>query len=375
MSLRTIVFAVLCTVLLPGMWAARECRAADEAFTIKLGGRIQADAAFYADDASDLGNGTEIRRARLSASGTVRDAWYYKLEYDFAGSGAIKDAFIRYDGWDGRYLMIGQIWQFVGLEGFTSSKYITFMERSLPINTLTPDRALGVSMNHYGESWNLGYGVFGDNAADHKAGDESWSISSRLNVAPRHEPGDVLQFGASLLYREPDDTRTLSFSAEPDTHIADDPLVDTGDITGVRHHTIAGLEASWVAGPWSVQGEYVRVEIERETAAALAFDGWYAFVSWFPTGESRPYSVKYAAYDKLKPLAASGAWELALRLAEVNLDSADVAGGVLRTATLGINWYPDQYLRFMLNLIRADSERQGVADDPLVLQLRAQIAW
>ena len=81
-----------------------------------------------------------------------------------------------------------------------------------------------------------------------------------------------------------------------------------------------------------------------------------------------------------------GAWELAVRLAEVDLsDWDDIAAGTgatgahsgeLETTTVGLNWYVNKNVRFMLNYVMADAEYgAGVSDEPDILQFRAQMDW
>lgn len=60
----------------------------DGRFTAQIGGRVQADAAFYDSDKTKLGSGTELRRARLFMKGTLWRSWRYKFNYDFTGSGS-----------------------------------------------------------------------------------------------------------------------------------------------------------------------------------------------------------------------------------------------------------------------------------------------
>ncbi|RMD70175.1 MAG: ATPase, partial [Gammaproteobacteria bacterium] len=53
----------------------------DGNFAFQVGGRVMADAAFYDEDASSLGDGTEIRRARLFAKGILFHDWAFKGQY------------------------------------------------------------------------------------------------------------------------------------------------------------------------------------------------------------------------------------------------------------------------------------------------------
>ncbi|MFT5133716.1 MAG: phosphate-selective porin OprO/OprP, partial [Gammaproteobacteria bacterium] len=59
----------------------------DGDFKFRVGGRIQMDAATYAEDKLRHNDGTELRRVRLFAEGTLWENWNYKLQYDFTGSG------------------------------------------------------------------------------------------------------------------------------------------------------------------------------------------------------------------------------------------------------------------------------------------------
>lgn len=72
----------------------------DGDFSLRIGGRIQADAATYSEDTRRQNDGTEMRRARIFAQGSLWQAWNYKLQYDFVetGSSGIKDAYIQYAG-------------------------------------------------------------------------------------------------------------------------------------------------------------------------------------------------------------------------------------------------------------------------------------
>lgn len=89
-------------------------------------------------------NGNEFRRARLFTSWTIYNNVDFKLQIDFSGGEVtLKDAFITIKELPvvGNF-RVGHFIEPFRLEALTSSKYITFMERGLPISTI-PERNTG----------------------------------------------------------------------------------------------------------------------------------------------------------------------------------------------------------------------------------------
>jgi phosphate-selective porin OprO/OprP len=54
-----------------------------------------------------------------------------------------------------------------------------------------------------------------------------------------------------------------------------------------------------------------------------------------------------------------GAWELAARYSVFDANSKDVAGGVLRNVTLGVNWYWNPNTKVQFNYIHAMPDTPG----------------
>jgi phosphate-selective porin OprO/OprP len=113
--------------------------ACDNGFAAKAGGRLMIDTAFYGSDnasgATKLGDGTEMRRARLFLAGTLfNENWAYKTEIDVAENAvASKDIWLQYKGlkaFNNLSIKVGNQKEPFGLENMTSSRFITFMERA-----------------------------------------------------------------------------------------------------------------------------------------------------------------------------------------------------------------------------------------------------
>lgn len=336
--------------------------------TMDIGGRAHLDYAFYDDDVRDLGDGGEVRRARLFASGELAPQWSYKAQFDFAGGDvATKDLYVAYSGLAAGKLTIGQFKQPLSLENLTSSKYTTFVERALPVG-LASDRRLGIGFTTAGDHYVFAASAYGQEVDDQGL-DEGLGAGARFAYTPVNSENNLVHLGIAGAWEEaPNATDTLRLRARPESHVTDVRLVDTGTMTGVESLTRTGLEAAWVRGPFSLQAELLGIDVSRRTGDFTG-GGWYVFGSWFLTGESRPY--KGGAFGRVNPRGGQGAWEVALRYSTLDLDDGAVSGGEEDNITLGLNYYVTPHLKFQGNLTRVQSTRDGIDDDPDILQFRA----
>jgi phosphate-selective porin OprO/OprP len=356
---------------------------ADGEFKFQVGGRLMVDTArfFNTQGPNKLHSGTEIRRARLFMAGEVFNDWKFKNQIDFAGDGvSVKDAWLRYTGFKPTDITVGQFKEPFSLEELTSSKYITFMERALP-NAFAPSRHIGAGVNYNGDNMTAAAGWFAGTTAnqpDNSDGNQENGGAARLTYAPINdqEKHTLVHLGASAAYRTVSDDE-LQYRERPEAHIANHRLVDTGTMNDVDNVTQWGLEAATVLGPFSAQGEYISVAVDRNGESDPDFYGWYGYASWFLTGESRPY--KHGVFGRVKPKSVVGeggygAWELAARLSKIDLEDSGVEGGEETDVTLGVNWYATSSIRFMLNYVDVINQKKGgTSDEPSLVEMRAQV--
>ena len=358
---------LIATTVLAGLVVVPAANA--EEMTVNLGGRIQLDGALYDDDITDLGSGMEVRRARLFVDGDINEDWSYKAQYDFASSSDIKDLYIRYKGDIGQ-ITIGQSKVPFGLEELTSSKYTTFMERSLPTTAFAPSRRLGVSWAKAINDWLLQGMVYGKEANQSINGDQGLGVAGRVSWTPVKTDDGLIHIGVDGAWMEPSSTtdKTARYRTRPESHVTSVRLVDIS-LTDVDSTTMYDLEFAGVWGGFSAQGEYIMTDVDQSLAGVSnpSFDGYYVQASWFPGGETRPY--KNGAFGRVK---ANNAWEFAVRHSEVNLTDGTFVGGEEKNTTFGANYYVNPYLRFMANYILIDVTNGINGDeDPSVFQFRA----
>jgi phosphate-selective porin OprO/OprP len=350
----------------------------------EFGGRVAIDGAFYAEDEVALGDGTELRRASFEAEGGVAPEWEFEFGCDFAdGTADVKDAALCYTGLAATRIVIGQQKTPFSIEELTSAKNITFLERAL-VNELVPRRRIGVAASHQADTWTASLGVFGeafDDDADDE-GNEGWSTVGRATFAPIRDDDLAVHFGAHASMENPDSEREVKFNARPESHVTDIKYLDTGKIKRVEEILTWGAEGAAVFGPFSVQGEYISCSVtQAPEEEERTFSGWYAYASWFVTGESRDYD-KDGTFGSVKPLGRLGALELAARYSTLNLSDGEIEGGEETNITVALNWYPNSHVRFMMNYVIVDNDDCADADgdvdgddDPGIFQLRCQVAF
>jgi phosphate-selective porin OprO and OprP len=361
-----------------------EVKSGDGDFSLRVGGRIQADAATYLEDNRKHNDGTEMRRARLFVQGTLWEAWKYKLQYDFVntGSSGIADAYIQYAGVKDWKFTVGHFKQAFSLQNMTSSKYITFTERGLP-HLFTPGRGIGVGVGRSSNNWSINAGLFGE-GIDGASGDadEGYAITGRATYAPILDKQQHLHLGVSASYRNSGSIDAIRFRDRPESHVTNTREVDTGSLNADSNLLAVG-EAAYTYGSLSLQSEYYYIDIDRDGAGPdLDFSGYYVEGSWFLTNDMRRYSGSKGSYGKVKPRSivgkgGMGAWQLAVRFSSIDLNDNDIAGGDAQNLSLGLNWYATNNIRMSANYVNVLDVVGGTgdADEPEAFQMRAQVEF
>ncbi len=259
-------------------------------------------------------------------------------------------------------------------------------------------------------------------------GGQYYDLSGRVTYAPIMDKDALLHFGASARYQRPNDSTGLSdnrvmllgSNVSTEANVLGENSLGTPDLscgtlfTGTR--AVAGkcvsdlvdYGAEFVAayGPFSVQAEYMGAQYNRNRSAlafarragvfapggtSLNFSGYYVYGTWYLTGESRAEAYQIddlnpATFRQIKilnPLSTGGigAWELAARISELNLNGGGIQGGRETDFTLGLNWYPDPGFRLMWNWVdvlqlAAPFDRLYLnGAHPNIFVMRAQVNW
>jgi len=346
-------------------------------FAFRAGGRIHADYANFNNDKTNMGNGAKLRRARIYFKGKFYDDWRYKTEIEFAEKGKVgaRGVWLSYNGFKPVSLKLGNFQEFFSMEEMSGSNSITFMERSLA-NAFAPSYHLGASVSGHGDFWSLSTGVFSE-PLQNKNVNSGWSVATRATMAPLLFGNNLLHIGVSSEYRQTNTQNKIRIRNSPESNVTNSRLVDTRTINNVDHTWLIGGEVAAVYGPFSLQGEYIHNQVSRTVGSDLDFYGAYLQGSWFLTREYRRYNVNNGVFKSISPRHKYGALELAMRYSTLNLNDNDISGGREDNFTLGLNWYANYNVRFMLNYIFANAHpnRNGIHENPNILQMRGQLVF
>ncbi|MDO8826326.1 OprO/OprP family phosphate-selective porin [Methylophaga sp.] len=355
-------------------------RTTDGQFETRLRGRLMIDAADYMGE-PEMGDGTNIRRARLAWTGRMYGDWGFQLDYDFAGGGKLRDSFVSYLGFEDTRLRIGLMEIPFQLQYRSSSSNSQMIERSL-LGAFGGDRYIGLMADTKKQHWTAAAGLFGETATrQNPIVDEGWGVGARFTVAPiNNEKDRLLHFGIASMYRNVEDVGVIEFSDEPEARVAGSNIVDTGDIDNTKSFTRYGLEWAMIRGRLSAQSEYVLTTVDRNNAENLQFSGWHFQTGFFLTDDSLNY--ERGDFGSPSPTrrvgdGGIGAWELTLRYSSLDLNDKLIQGGEIQNVTYGVNWYPVPMLRFSANYIDVLKVNGGPNDgqEQRIFLVRSQWAF
>src|SRR6185312_911447 len=409
---------------------------ADGQYSVGLTGGLQGDLGYYPGfDAKNrsigpqnLNSGFNARRARIGVTGKAAGDFAYTFIYDAGNSSdatakGIEAAQVAYLGLKNFQFDIGYGSQPFTMDQSTSSYDTLFMERSTPTNIAlalnTGDNRSAVGERYFTDRLWLGAYVTGPAVGDVHGQAERIGAFQRIAYQVLSDPDYTLHvgFGVDELIKAPVNAgaagfgpNAISLSDQPELRVDTTTFASTGTLGSFTNPvTGAQIYDAELAGNWRnlyAQGEYFHYQIDRRDLDSASFDGGYAQIAYTLTGESHKYNPVNAAYNRIVPAHALepsqgywGAWEVAARVSYIDLTSnftaglpissssqpSAINGGKQTIFVAGLNWYPNNYMRFELNYIhtdydKANSSSSGILGTPVgasidALGFRTQVNW
>jgi len=389
---------------------------ADGKNQLKLRGVMHIDGRFFeSDDPEGLTDTWQATRVRPILEGTLGGIYDFRFTPDFGqGRTVIQDAYVTARFKPGLQVTTGKYKAPVGLERIQSASDIRFVARALP-TSLAPNRDIGLQVGgsildervNYAVSWANGSndGGSSETFSDVDVNDDKeWA--GRVFAHPFAESGNFalrgLGIGVAGTYTSQTGTtaqtllptyRTPAQSPFFRYRTGTTPTLADGDRTRIAP------QFYYYVGRFGLLGEYTTVsqDVSRQVSAtnlrsdSLDISAWQLQASWFLTGEEegfrgfKPNSV-FSLADR-----TWGAFELVARYHELDIDDDAFVGGATSFSDpdvsaskataygLGLNWYLNENLKWVLNYEQTSFDGGAVGgadrDDENVFLTRVAVGF
>jgi phosphate-selective porin OprO/OprP len=370
-------------------------RSTDGDFRLQIGGRMHID--FHTTEPGSrtlngaiLGDRFLVRRARLDFMAEFFRWIDLRLDTDFTQSVAIKNAYLNFRFLPELAVKGGQFKVPFSLDQLRTANFIDFVERSV-VDELAPGYDVGLSLNGTLLGGGVGYeaGVFNGVPEGALEIDSVKDLAGRVVLAPFKPGGNYwlkgLQVGGNVTWG--DEGRIASAQGRTTARTSSRFVYFVAQPTNGPRTRVGG-DLAWLVGPASLKFEWDQQTNERHACElitgtgaaatcaggrdldAVTARGFYATLTYLLTGEDSVLNGPVIPRRPFAPIAGRfgpGAWELALRYAQLKFSSDDpvdfhdgnstngVPGGG-RTAengvealTAGVNWYLNSRVRSMFN--------------------------
>ena len=358
----------------------------DSGYKIWFDNRVQTDGAVYFGEpewADGISNGLSVRRARFAVKAQIDKDWYGEVDMDMAnGMFELKDAIIRYTGFEKFTFQVGSFKEIFSIQRNNSSRYLQFIERPMVCSALAPSRHLGFNANYYNKGVFLNLSVVGqeiegeetrtyvENSSKSSLGpDEGLTYGFKAIYQPGWNKTDWgMHIGVAASYREPktsDETYgVMRYSARNSTNISRKKYIDTGDFDFDHYVRYTGELAGYWKG-FRGEAAYIGNTTTLLDGTSRNFFGWYVQGGYLLFGGTQRYDGAGAKFTRVKRGQKWGDVELCGRVEflDLNADKAlavndqKIMGGSAMAYALGLNYYINDHVKFQLNWQYNDNDR------------------
>lgn len=388
-------------------------------FSAAVGTLVQFDA--YGDEndsgsriGSGVANGSandafRFRRVWITLAGKVY-SFHYHVDYDTV-TGALARAWLEHDVLPHGSLFIGQDKPWASLDEIARNPDTPFLERNIVsasgVNAAaTYSDGVFYEWSHHAltDSDNLWLGASAVSlhkpSASADTSTQGSAYNARIAYAPIVLKDAWLHLGTSIIDSTAATGSTTAGSNALTAAYAYGNFFDSNEkltlasypvsSTGIRPHSrsISG-ELAGVYGPAYLQAEYDDVAFHQSGQPNNTVTAYSVTAAYALSGESRSYNVQDATYGTITPAHSYGAWEVSLRydearnagddgvytgLALTGVKAASATADRVQLLTVGLNYYPNEHIRFVLNFEHGEADLgKAGTDRPNTIGARAQL--
>jgi len=365
-------FSKVCVCTAISFMAAEATLAQSDDFTVKVGGRLHIEytAADFDDPDSSI-DASEIRRARIKASGNFNNETKYKLEFNTASSGevTIEDAYVQF-AVPGTYIgdskwkvKLGHFKTQNSLEEAASSNTNHTIERAAFTDAFGLDRRAGIELATSGDNYTFKVGAFTTNLNNDNSLQEGRAYAA-------------VHLGASWRYRDEPSGDLANIDQGPFTAQPSGDIIATDDF--IANDNFYGFELAaihdeklWAYAEYAILdangGLNTETNLDFDDATLNAFSAEIGYL----IGGRQGYKGGQFSRTKVDNAVGEGGWGAfsvvarydLLDLSEAPAGFADTPNaGELDTIVIGANWWMTNYSRISLNYFNVDADGTGQSD-------------
>jgi phosphate-selective porin len=254
--------------------------------TLTIGGYLQGelDAGARGDSRFPESDRFFVRRARLTASGSVMPHLTYRFQAEFAGGlgsasgvpASMTDGYIEWTKHPAAHVRFGQFKAPYGREWLLASTQLPIIERSLMTDRLGVNRQIGVEALGNVYDGRVGYfaAMVNGNGRNTTVNDNhDFMYLVRGTATPWREPKiGRLEVGANAFW-----SRDTKLTLPGEFRLDSTPATPAPDNLFTGRHSGAGIDGRFGRGAWSVDAEWLRVRFEQDAPGApvVTSQGWY----------------------------------------------------------------------------------------------------
>jgi len=316
-----------------------------------------------------------MRRVRPIFEGTLAKYYDFRIMPDFGGGNTtLYDAWGDIHYWEQLQLKIGKFKEPVGIERLQEDIWLFLVERGLP-SDLMADRDIGAQL--FGTlfdnrvEWQVGVfnGVPDNTATVDTDVNSPKDFAARLFLHPfRHTQVALLDgLGVGIAGTYGDERGTTIDAFKSTFQNVFFSFNSTVSASGSRYRF--SPQMNYYQGPIGFFSEFVQngqelvnkptAKKSKPTYTTLTNSAWQVTASYVLTGENATYNGVTPCGD-FSPFGGGGwgAWELAARVGELEIDHKAYALGFANPANsartdfewaFGFNWYLNRNVKFVLN--------------------------
>jgi phosphate-selective porin OprO and OprP len=360
-------------------------------FKLKLRGYLQTDARVFPLEEGDTGTDSIfLRRVRPIFEGTVFKYFDFRIMPDFGGgSTVLQDGYARINYWSYAQLQAGKYKSPLSLERLQGGSELTFIERSIA-NNIAPNRDIGIALqgNFLDDKVYYQVGVFNgsiDGGLNDGDVTSDKDIQGRVFVEPFKGDGPAwikglgVGIGSTYGTAKNESYNNLNYRTTGRSTFFkfDTPTGTVVNFDGTRTRYAPSMYYYW--GPFGFMGEYLSGDTDLQkvvtprtgpnvkTDDTFHSDGWFAQVSYVVTGEDASYKQVVPINNFDPANGRFGAFELAFRASEVNVNQATFDRGLAVDSqattnamayTGGLNWYFNRNFKVQFNYEHTDFDNE-----------------